>query len=110
MSLNFAMWIKMQYLQSNLCQNAITLGARKIVQYFFFYLVFLAFALLFLEANFIVILIIWIFMIDLNQKSTIKKNRIDRKISKKISIYSLIDLLFMIDHQLFTKLRSSIFY
>ncbi len=31
------------------------------------------------------------FMIDLNRKSTIKKNRIDRKIGKKRLIYSLID-------------------
>ncbi len=38
-----------------------------------------------------VIPIITIFMIDLNQKSTIKKNRIDRRIGKKWSIYSLID-------------------
>ncbi len=36
MSLNFAIWIKMQYLQSNLHQNAITPGiVRKIIQYFF---------------------------------------------------------------------------
>ncbi len=36
MSLNFAIWIKTQYLQSDLRQNAITPGvARKIVQYFF---------------------------------------------------------------------------
>ncbi len=39
MSLNFAIWIKTQYLPSNLCQNAITAGVVwKIVQYFFFFL------------------------------------------------------------------------
>ncbi len=37
MSLNFAIWIKTQYFQSNLHQNAITPGVvQKIVQYFFF--------------------------------------------------------------------------
>ncbi len=37
MSLNFAIWIKMQYLLSNLCENAMTRAVvEKIVQYFFF--------------------------------------------------------------------------
>ncbi len=39
----------------------------------------------------LVVPIILIFMIDLNRKSTNKKNWIDRKIGKKRSIYSLID-------------------
>ncbi len=52
----------------------------------------------------LVIPIIPIFMIDLNWKSTNKKNQIDQKISKKDRFIHWS----MIDHQFFIKLRSSL--
>ncbi len=48
----------------------------------------------------LVIRIVPIYMNNLNQKSTIKKNQIDLKIGKKDQFihWSMIDILFTIDH------------